>query len=135
LIHDYSKLLDDSNLDAKKYWEIIIETRGKNRREGIKETKIAEETISTENNPGRVAEEFNKFYHSVVDNLMKNVSFDSSQDNDEGMGVLGVDLGADSEMENGYSLILDGFRLTVDDVEKAISSLKNKSSVGADSVS
>lgn len=58
----FSKLLDNNYSDAKKYWEIINEARGKNTREGIKGIKIAEEIVTTENNPGRVAEEFNIYF-------------------------------------------------------------------------
>jgi hypothetical protein len=54
---------------------------------------------------------------------------------DEDAGDAGADSGTGIGMENGYGTTLDGFRLTTEDVERAIMSLKNKFSVGADGVS
>ena len=130
----YSKLLDDNNLDAKKYWEIINETRGKNRKARIKEIVIDDEKVATEEHPSRVAEEFYRFCNSVTDNLIEKAGMNSNHAEEE-IRLEGADPRAGVSVENGGGQTLDGFRLTTGDVHRAILSLKNKFSVGADGVS
>ena len=117
----YSELLDENYLDSKKCWNIINNARGKNVREDIKNIEIEGEVISVENNAEKVVEEFNKFFNSITEKLLKKEGMEK-RDSERGCNT-------SNNVSQGYVPTLDGFRLTVGDVERAIKNLKNRASV------
>ena len=87
-----------------------------------------------EGNAEKVADEFNGFFNSVTESLLRREGMDRHCN-------MVNEVGATAEHNNSittsqeYSPTLDGFRLTIGDVKGAIKTLKNKRSVGADGIS
>lgn len=130
----YSKILDNNYANAKKYWEIINEARGKKMKEENKVINVSGEIITSEKNPNKMAEEFNHFFNNVTDNLIRKAGLDTNIcDSDKHERRL--DQGSKIGEGMGYRPTLQGFSLTEGDIERAILSLKNKPSIGVDGVS
>lgn len=127
----YSELLDSVKDNPKEYWQIINGVRGKKHKQGISEIRVKGKILKVEENAIEIADEFNKYYNEVTEKLLKDNGFggdfdatDKNKWNDKSESTSQI---------NGE--ILENFNLTIEDVEKAIMSLKNKNSVGKDCIS
>lgn len=130
----YSTLLDVNCADPRKYWEIINEARGKKNKSKINKINIMEEVISVENCPERVAHEFNVFFNNVAENLIEKSGMRTRETMDIGKQGKVVSQKYGTRIERESRIALKKFSLTIGDIEKAIRSLKNKKSTGADRI-
>lgn len=114
----FSALVDRCNGDSRSYWNIIKRII-KSKRKSINDVLIDGKLVNVLGNEQRVADEFNRYFTTVISTL-RNEAF-------------GSDLFI--EDNNIYDVFIDKFTLTNDIVIKSITSLGNKPSCGVDGIS
>lgn len=132
----YSNLLDENKHDLQEYWNIVNNIRGRKENDIITEIKIDRNNteIKVEGKELEVAQEFNKYFNKVPDNLLAEKGMEENKDlfnkNEE---IPLPEIKADNGRK--YQTKLASLELTADNVERAIIRLKNKKSSGRDGIS
>ena len=122
----YSELLRQNAKSPKKYWEIVNELRGCNKRNMLTEIKIEGEKILAIENPVKIAQSFNKYFNQVPSKLVEKLIKNKDSENEKIEET-------QHETENvtqGSGQKLSIFTLTEGDVEQSIHKLNNKKSTG-----
>lgn len=131
LTQHYDSLLDENFDNPKEYWKIVNGVRGVKFQE-ISQIKLrGEELVLVNDEPEKVAEEFNAYFNKVPEKLLRKNKFNLREamtkvdEND----LIAVN---EDRCEMGD---LKTLNLVYNDVEKAIMNLKNKKSAGHDGIS
>ena len=122
----YSELLDESERDPRKYWNLVNKTRGKNESNSITKIKIDGKTLTTSENAAELANIFNRHFNEVPEKLLENLPTIGKQ-----MPFKGTTKTNSGNKEHKLTHI----KLSVEDVERAIAKLRYKKSVGYDGIS
>ena len=125
----YSKLLNENESEPRKYWEVINNVRGVGKTNSINKITINNTTLSLPQDTLEIANSFNEYFSEVPHKLLKKIEATEFQGNHGGNGI--------SQNDNVKKCKdkIANFKLTTEDVEKAITKLKCKKSTGYDGVS